>query len=95
MKRTSLFAACFIAVSLASLGCEATKQAANSGGDNKAYPLDVCIVTDNKLGSMGDPIYMNYKGQEVAFCCKPCIKEFEDNPQQYLAKLPVKSPSSP
>ncbi len=80
------------------VACETTKSTTTSSSATtsitatKKYPLDVCIVTDNKLGSMGDPIYMDYQGQQVGFCCKPCIKEFEDNPKLYLAKLPPAQP---
>lgn len=53
----------------------------------KNYPLDTCIVTDNKLGSMGTPITKTYKGQDVKFCCRPCIKKFYQNPDKYMEKL--------
>lgn len=53
----------------------------------KPYTKDVCIVSDNKLGSMGRPITKTYGDQEVKFCCKPCVKKFEKNPKKYLAKL--------
>lgn len=53
----------------------------------KPYTSDTCIVTDNKLGSMGDPVSMIYNGQEVKFCCKPCVKKFTANPAKYLSKL--------
>jgi hypothetical protein len=59
-----------------------------SAGNVKPYPKDTCIVTDNKLGSMGTPITKVYADQEVKFCCKPCIAKFEKDPQKYLAKLP-------
>jgi hypothetical protein len=49
------------------------------GGAVRPYPLDTCIVTDNALGSMGDPITKVYDGQEIKFCCKPCVAEFEAN----------------
>ena len=54
----------------------------------KKYPLDYCLVTDNELGSMGKVITKVYDGQEIKFCCKPCVKKFEKNPAKYLAKLP-------
>ena len=54
----------------------------------KRYPLSQCIVTDNDLNSMGGPITKVYNGQEIKFCCKPCIKKFEANQGKYLAKLP-------
>ena len=58
-----------------------------TGSGVKPYPKDVCIVTGNKLGSMGDPVTMNHKGQEVKFCCKPCVKKFQADPDKYLASL--------
>lgn len=51
------------------------------------YTSDLCIVTDNKLGSMGDPIIKVYGKQEVKFCCRPCVKKFEEAQERYLAKL--------
>lgn len=54
----------------------------------KPYSKDTCIVSDNKLGSMGTPVTKVYADQEVKFCCKPCVGKFEKDPQKYLAKLP-------
>lgn len=56
-------------------------------GKTRPYPKSTCIVSDNKLGSMGSPITKVHEGQEVKFCCKPCVKKFEKNPAKYLAKL--------
>lgn len=53
----------------------------------RAYPLKACLVTDSELGSMGTPVTKTYDGQEIRFCCKPCVKKFEANPAKYLAKL--------
>jgi hypothetical protein len=53
----------------------------------KPYTKDVCIVSDNELGSMGRVITKVYGDQEVKFCCKPCVAKFEKNPKKYLAKL--------
>jgi len=53
----------------------------------KKYPLDTCIVTDNKLGSMGKPISKVYKGQEIKVCCRPCFKKFDKDPERYLDKI--------
>ena len=65
--------------------------ASGSGGSSattKRYTADTCIVSDNKLGSMGAPVTKVYGDQQVKFCCKPCIAKFEKNPSKYLAKLP-------
>ena len=53
-----------------------------------AYPLKTCLVSGNDLDSMGGPITKVYDGQEIKFCCKPCIKKFEANQAKYLSKLP-------
>jgi rhodanese-related sulfurtransferase len=53
----------------------------------KPYPLKVCIVADKKLGSMGKPVTLIHRGQEVKFCCKACIKKFSKEPGKYLVKL--------
>ena len=54
---------------------------------SSSYPLMVCLVTDNTLGSMGKVITMKHEGREVKFCCKPCVRKFNANPAKYLAKL--------
>jgi YHS domain-containing protein len=54
----------------------------------KSYTSDTCLVTGNKLGSMGSPVTKVYGNQEVKFCCKPCVAKFDKDPQRYLAKLP-------
>jgi hypothetical protein len=56
-------------------------------GDAKPYPLDKCIVSDEKLGSMGGPIVITHEGQEIKFCCESCQPKFEKDPAKYLTKL--------
>ncbi|MBU1935768.1 hypothetical protein KKG05_00085 [bacterium] len=51
------------------------------------YPLETCVVTGEKLGSMGEPVDYIYNNQLVRFCCGGCIKTFEKNPDEYLKKL--------
>ena len=40
----------------------------------------------------GNPIkkeyFVEYKGKKVYFCCPGCDKKFNENPEQYIAKLP-------
>ena len=57
------------------------------GPEAAPYPLDTCVVMDSKLGTMGDPITKVYRGQEIKFCCKPCVEEFEDDPEHYLEQM--------
>ena len=65
-------------------------QGADAAPSAAPYPLTTCIVSDDKLGEMGKPISIDYKGQQVSFCCKSCIGSFEKDPAKYLAKLPSK-----
>ncbi len=53
----------------------------------KPYPLDVCVVSGEKLGSMGDPVVLKHEGREVRLCCPGCIDKFKKEPAKYLKKL--------
>lgn len=79
MKTTIAFlTAAFLA------SCAAT---GGSSAGVKSYTSDTCLVTNNKLGSMGTPVTKVYGDQQVKFCCKPCVAKFEKNPSKYLAKI--------
>ena len=51
-----------------------------------AYPLTTCVVSGEKLGEMGTPPTVTYKGTTVEFCCKSCVKTFDADPEKYLQK---------
>ena len=53
--------------------------------DVKPYPLETCIVAGDKIDPAIPPIV--YKGQQVKFCCKGCVKKFNANPDKYMTKL--------
>lgn len=53
----------------------------------KPYPLDVCVVTGEKLGEMGKPVVIQHEGREVRFCCAACPDKFRQDPAKYLKKL--------
>jgi YHS domain-containing protein len=53
-----------------------------------SYPLTTCVVLGEKLdGDMGAAVDYVYKGRLVRFCCKGCIKKFENDPDTYLKKI--------
>ena len=69
-----------------------TVTAADAPGDTpdakpKPYPLKTCIVSGEELGSMGKPVVKVHKGQEVKFCCKHCIKDFDSDPDGHVKKM--------
>lgn len=60
---------------------------ATSSSAEAPYPLQVCVVSGEPLGSMGEPHVHVHEGVTVKFCCKPCLKKFDENPAEFLAKL--------
>ncbi len=53
----------------------------------KAYPLDKCLVSDEKLGEHGKPYVFTHEGQEIKLCCKDCLKDFKKEPAKYMKKI--------
>ena len=50
--------------------------------DNK--PINtICPVSGDELGSIGKPVYAEYHGKKIGFCCKDCAKKFQKNPDKY------------
>ncbi len=81
MKNLTIVTLAILALAYLVVGATETMAA------TKKYPLSTCIVTDNKLGSMGKPYRLVHQGQEIKLCCKPCLKKFNKNPGKYLQKL--------
>ena len=55
----------------------------------KPYPLDKCVVTDEKIGADPSmkPYTFTHEGREVKLCCKSCLKDFKKDPAKYMAKI--------
>ncbi|MBD3237160.1 MAG: hypothetical protein GF330_10675 [Candidatus Eisenbacteria bacterium] len=51
------------------------------------YPIDTCIVSGQKLGSMGPPVNLLYRNRLVRLCCEGCRNAFEAEPAGFIAKL--------
>jgi YHS domain-containing protein len=73
-------------------GIEADHGSMNKEVQNEAVPymFNICAVSGEELGSMGDPIVKTYEGREVKFCCKMCVPKFEKDLKASLAKLDQK-----
>lgn len=56
--------------------------------EKPAYPLDVCAVSDEKLGGeMGEPVDYVFNQHLVRFCCKGCFKDFRKDPLKVMARI--------
>jgi hypothetical protein len=95
-KMVSGIAATAIAASLVLAGCGGEQKAETAKTKEKpaevakavtAYPIDWCLVSGEKLGSMGDPIVVEHAGREIKFCCQMCVDPFKADPAAYIAKL--------
>ena len=63
-------------------------QSAPKDANVKPYPLTICVVSGDKLGGdMGKPVTLIYKDQEMKFCCKDCVKDFNQDPQKWMQKF--------
>jgi hypothetical protein len=51
----------------------------------------VCPVSNEPLGSMGEPIKVTVNGQHIFVCCKGCIDELKANFDKYADKVKDKS----
>ena len=62
-------------------------RAADKDKKPQPYPLDKCVVSDEKLGDHGKPYVFTHEGQEIKMCCKSCLKDFQKEPAKYLKKI--------
>ncbi len=46
-----------------------------------------CPVTDEPLGSMGNPIIIEVSGRKIAICCLGCEDRIRETPEKYFAKV--------
>lgn len=51
------------------------------------YPFEKCVVSDEALGSMGDPVELVLNSRLVRLCCKGCVKTFMKSPEKFMAKV--------
>jgi hypothetical protein len=68
------------------------KDTAWAAKERARYPLDVCVSSDEKLGSMGKSPEYIYRvtgkpDRLVVFCCAGCDEDFLKDPAKHLAKI--------
>ena len=84
MKTTLLLIALASGLSITTLLGADSKEAKDKV---KPYPLEKCIVSGEKLGSMGAPYVLTNGTQEVKFCCKGCLKDFNKDKAGFMKKI--------
>lgn len=59
-----------------------------SGPKPKPYPFDHCAVIKREWDEEEGASYRRvYDGYEVLFCCSPCVKAFEINPEAFMGPI--------
>ncbi len=53
----------------------------------KPYLLETCIVSDEELGDMGEPVVLIVGNQQVKLCCDSCLSDLKKDSAKLLAKL--------
>lgn len=79
------------ALAIALIGCSDSAEPEADGppasAEHSEYPLDVCVVSGEKLGSMGDPITIEVADHTFKLCCASCEDKLRDNPDKYIKML--------
>ena len=86
-KHMKLQTTLLIAALVGSFGAGALTGAETKNTKVKPYPLTKCIVSGEKLGSMGTPYVLTNGTQEVKFCCKGCLKDFNKEKASFMKKI--------
>ena len=57
-------------------------------------PKEVAILDQPTCPVMGNPIsralHTDYRGKRIYFCCPPCVKKFEDDPDRFMQVIEEK-----
>lgn len=63
--------------------------AADGKAKPKPYPLDTCVVSDEKIGADPGmkPYVFTHEGREIKLCCKGCLKDFNKDKAKYVKKI--------
>jgi YHS domain-containing protein len=61
-------------------------------GVPKDYPLEKCVVSDEKLGEHGKVVKVTHEGTDVYLCCNDCKKDFNKDPKKFVKMVKDASP---
>lgn len=63
-------------------------------GQDVALNNTICPVSQAKIGNMGKPVTVTYKGKIVQLCCAGCISAFTKDPEKYMKRISTDSTHS-
>lgn len=69
-------------------GCNKQETSSPTAAIPATLPGNVCVVSADKIGEGGmEPVSIDYQGNKITFCCDHCPKDFNKNPDKYIAAL--------
>ncbi len=77
-----------IAIALAlfvSLHSKAQAEPTTAPTSQPAIANKTCPITHDAINPKGKTV--EYKGKTIGFCCEDCIKDFNADPEKYMASL--------
>ena len=77
-------------VALGAGAAYAAEPAAAEEAKPTPYPLGVCVVSSDTLGTMGKPVAYEHEGRPLRFCCEDCVPKFKAEPAKYIAEIDAK-----
>jgi YHS domain-containing protein len=63
-------------------------------GQAVALNNTICPVSQAKIGNMGKPVTVTYKGKIVQLCCTGCVSAFTKDPEKYMKHISTDSTHS-
>ncbi len=51
------------------------------------YLLNTCAVSKEVFENGDEPIVRVFEGRQFSFCCKKCVKKFQENPDKYIDSI--------
>ena len=75
-------AAAPVSPTAAAAAVPATTQAATN-----SPPVNKYCAVEGSPNKVDPTVFVMYKGQKIGFCCDDCIKDFNKNPDKYVASM--------
>ncbi|MEM9281104.1 MAG: hypothetical protein AAGA96_04700, partial [Verrucomicrobiota bacterium] len=74
---------------------KSTRAAEKARSPYTPYPYDYCAVIRTPFSERPVKHRRIYKGQEVLFCCTPCVRAFDSVPEAYMPHILAGSGHTP
>lgn len=89
VMKKMLLALCIAALATSAIAADPPNskggKTAQSSGAKIESINTICPVSGDEVGELGKPVYVEYKGKKIGFCCRDCPKDFKKDPEKFAA----------